>query len=102
MAATYASVVNGSSRGLATTLSPTHTSMPALSHIRAMVQQSSTSGRRADCMITARCGNSMPIRMASFPWVAAVGSKQFLKRRSFPSRFTLREEFTHVAADRER
>ena len=47
IAAKYASVVNGSRRGLATTLSPTHTSMPASSHRRAMVQQSST-GRRAD------------------------------------------------------
>src|SRR5438445_649510 len=64
IAARYASVVSGSSRGLATTLSPTQAaSYPASSAWRAIVQHSSTGGRRADCMTTPRVGMRMPSRM---------------------------------------
>ncbi len=54
-------MVSGSSRGLATMLSPTHTaSYPAWSASRAIVQHSSTGGRRADCMTTPRVGIEDP------------------------------------------
>src|SRR5207247_2484308 len=57
IAARYASVVSGSSRGLATTLSPTQAaSYPASSAWRAIAQHSSTGGRRADCMTAPRVG----------------------------------------------
>ena len=64
MPARYASVVSGSSRGLATMLSPTQTaSYPASSARRAIVQHSSTGGRRADCITIPRVGTRTPIRM---------------------------------------
>ena len=64
MAAMNASVVIGSRRGFATTLSPTQTaSYPAASACRAIVQHSSTGGRRADCMMIPRVGIRIPMRI---------------------------------------
>src|SRR5215468_8027494 len=64
MPAMKASVVIGSRRGLATTLSPTHTaSYPASSARRAIAQHSSTGGRRAECITTPRVGIRTPTRM---------------------------------------
>jgi hypothetical protein len=74
MPARYASVVSGSSRGLATMLSPTHTaSYPARSARVAIVQHVSIGGRRADWMTTPRVGMRIPIRKAVVVYRTAVG-----------------------------